>query len=141
MPWYLPATPWNVPTSSTCGWCLPAPAAPAAVAGNAKEVTSPPASAAAANPDMITRRTPRVPGLTVAPSAHRRIDGKTIRRPRTGRQMLLTGFHHIDAQNPMAPHQELARPLPRYQGWPPMFTSTEVVYGVTGTEVTAAAGG
>ena len=83
--------PLNVPTSRTCGWCLPAPAALAAVAGNAKEVTSPPASAAAANPDMITRRTPRVPGLTAAPSADRQIDDKTIRRPRTGRQMSPAG--------------------------------------------------
>src|SRR5690349_15414048 len=64
---YRPGTPWNVPTSSTCGRCLPAPAAPAAPAGNAKEVTSPPASAAAANPDMTMRRTPPAPGLTVVP--------------------------------------------------------------------------
>src|SRR5580704_7185202 len=90
---YLPATPWNVPTSSTCGPCLPASAALAAVAGNAQEVTSPPASAAAATPDMTMRGT-RVPGLTAAPSVHRRIYGKTIRRPRTARQMLPAGFHH-----------------------------------------------
>jgi hypothetical protein len=50
------------------------------VAGNATEVTSPPASAAAANPDMIMRGKLRVPGLTAAPSAYHRIDGKTIRR-------------------------------------------------------------
>src|SRR5947209_18586048 len=73
---YLPGTPWNVPTSRTCGPCLPASAAPAAAAGNAKEVTSPPTSAAAATPDMTIRGTPPAPGLTATPSVHRRIYGK-----------------------------------------------------------------
>src|SRR5437867_3334859 len=90
---YLPGTPWNVPTSSTRGPCLPAPAAPAAAAGNAREVTSPPASAAAATPDMTMRATPPAPGLTAAPSVHRQIYGK----PYAGREPHARCYRRVPA--------------------------------------------